>query len=199
MPYKLSCHTTEPTKWHVRPLKTQISLGICPVWSVSLLCAQWVAKDPRLSSCGRRRLWSAWAISAQADLSLHWAHSHFVGFVLSRLKLATILINLINSNLIIVIAFIQTVKILYFLITLLSMFMILTYTPIFYESILNFDFFYFMIFSVFLSIKIHNAQWYLIEIKFTKCKSFARIKNSPALKLMNNCENKVFANISEFR
>ena len=28
------------------PVKTQISLGICPVWSESSLCAQWVAKDP---------------------------------------------------------------------------------------------------------------------------------------------------------
>ena len=35
------------TKWHVRPAKTQISLGIHPVWSESLLCTQWVAKDPR--------------------------------------------------------------------------------------------------------------------------------------------------------
>ena len=26
--------------------KMQISLGFCPVWSESLLCAQWVAKDP---------------------------------------------------------------------------------------------------------------------------------------------------------
>ena len=25
---------TKPTKWHVGPAKTQISLGICPVWSV---------------------------------------------------------------------------------------------------------------------------------------------------------------------
>ena len=33
-------------KMTVRPAKTQISLGICPVWSQSLLCAQWVAKDP---------------------------------------------------------------------------------------------------------------------------------------------------------
>ena len=38
---------TKPTKWHVRPVKTQISLGICLVWSKSSLCAQWVAKDPR--------------------------------------------------------------------------------------------------------------------------------------------------------
>ena len=33
------------TKWHVRPAKTQISLGICPVWSESSLCSQWIAKD----------------------------------------------------------------------------------------------------------------------------------------------------------
>ena len=30
----------------VRPAKTQISLGIHPIWSESSLCAQWVAKDP---------------------------------------------------------------------------------------------------------------------------------------------------------
>ena len=38
---------TKPTKWHVRTTKTQISLGIRPVWSEYSLCAQWVAKDPR--------------------------------------------------------------------------------------------------------------------------------------------------------
>ena len=32
----------------------------------------------------QRRLWSDWADS-QADLSLRWAHSHFVGFVMRRL------------------------------------------------------------------------------------------------------------------
>ena len=37
----------------------------------------WVLSYP-LSA--QRRLWSDWA-DAQADLSLHWAHSHFVGFV----------------------------------------------------------------------------------------------------------------------
>ena len=37
---------TKATKWHVRPAKTQISLGIHTVWSESSLCAQWVAKDP---------------------------------------------------------------------------------------------------------------------------------------------------------
>ena len=33
----------------------------------------------------QRRLWSDW-VDAQADLSLRWAHSHFVGFVMRRLK-----------------------------------------------------------------------------------------------------------------
>ena len=33
-------------KMTVRPAKTQIGLGIRPVWSEASLCAQWVAKDP---------------------------------------------------------------------------------------------------------------------------------------------------------
>ena len=41
----MSRSVTKPTKWHVRPAKTQISLGIRPVWSESSLCAQWVAKE----------------------------------------------------------------------------------------------------------------------------------------------------------
>ena len=32
----------------LHPEKTQISLGICPVWSETSLCAQWVAKDPSI-------------------------------------------------------------------------------------------------------------------------------------------------------
>ena len=35
----LSRIMTKPTKWHVRPAKTQISLGIRPVWSESSLSA----------------------------------------------------------------------------------------------------------------------------------------------------------------
>ena len=34
------CRTTKSTKWHVRPAKTQISMGIHPVWSESSLCAK---------------------------------------------------------------------------------------------------------------------------------------------------------------
>ena len=46
-----STHKNEPlrdktNKVSVRQAKTQISLGIHPVWSVSSLWAQWVAKDP---------------------------------------------------------------------------------------------------------------------------------------------------------
>ena len=41
----------------------------------------WVLSYP-LSA--QRRLWSDWA-DAQADLSLRWAHTHFVGFVMSQL------------------------------------------------------------------------------------------------------------------
>ena len=41
----------------------------------------WVLSYP-LSA--QRRLWLVWA-DAQAALSLRWAHSHFVGFVMSRL------------------------------------------------------------------------------------------------------------------
>ena len=70
-------------KMIVRPAKTQISLGIRPVWSESSLCAQWVAKDPVFLHADSED-WSDWA-DAQADLSLRWAHTHFVGFVMLRL------------------------------------------------------------------------------------------------------------------
>ena len=75
---------TKPTKWHVRPAKTQISLGIRPVWSESSLCAQCIAKDPSFLHADSED-WSDWA-DAQADLSLRWGHSHFVGFVMRQLK-----------------------------------------------------------------------------------------------------------------
>ena len=40
----------------------------------SSLCAFWVAKDPKVSSCGQQRHWSDWA-NAQVDLSLLGAHA----------------------------------------------------------------------------------------------------------------------------
>ena len=44
----------------------------------SSLCAQWVAKDPRFLQADSED-------SDQTDLSLRWAHPHFVGFVMSWL------------------------------------------------------------------------------------------------------------------
>ena len=70
-------------KMSVRPAKTQISLGIRPVWSESSQCAQWLAENPRFLHADSED-WSDWA-DAQADLSLRWTPSHFVGFVMSRL------------------------------------------------------------------------------------------------------------------
>ena len=77
---------TKPTKWHVRPAKTQISLGIRPVWSESLLCAQWVAKDPSFlhadskdSDQTRRmpRLILVFAGRTLILLVLSWGSSHY--------------------------------------------------------------------------------------------------------------------------
>ena len=73
--------TSKVTVW---PGKTQISLGICPVWSKSSLSA-WRKLGSLATHCAQRRLWSDWA-DAQADLSLPWRHSHFVGFVMSSLN-----------------------------------------------------------------------------------------------------------------
>ena len=63
---------TKPTKWHVRPAKTQVSLGICPVWSESSLSA-W------------RKLGSLaihWVHSENSDQtrSLRWVHMPFCWF-----------------------------------------------------------------------------------------------------------------------
>ena len=79
----------EPTrdktnKWHVRPAKTQISLGIRPVWSESSLSAR-RKLESLATHWAHSEDWSDW-VDAQADLSLRWAHSHFVGFVMRRLK-----------------------------------------------------------------------------------------------------------------
>ena len=62
-------------KMTVRPAKTQISLGICPVRSESSLCTQWVAKD-RMFLRADSEDWS----DGQADLSLRWACMPFCLF-----------------------------------------------------------------------------------------------------------------------
>ena len=76
---KMSHTVTKPTKWHVRPAKTQITLGIHPVWSESSLCTQWVAKDSSFLE----------ADSEDSD-RLIWVFAgrtcHLVGFVTMGLK-----------------------------------------------------------------------------------------------------------------
>ena len=76
---------TKPTKWHVRPAKTQVSLGIRPVWLESSLSA-WGKLGSLATHWAHSEDWSVWAV-AQADLSVCWVHSHFVSFVMRRLKL----------------------------------------------------------------------------------------------------------------
>ena len=73
---------TKPTV-SVRPAKTQISLGIRPVWSESSLSA-WRKLGLLATHWAHSEDWSDW-VDAQADLSLRWAHSHIVGFVTRRL------------------------------------------------------------------------------------------------------------------
>ena len=67
----------------VHPAKTQISLGIRPVWP-----------EPSLTPWGKLgSLATHWVHSEDSDetrwmprqMSLRWAHSHFVGFVMSQL------------------------------------------------------------------------------------------------------------------
>ena len=77
----LSCLVTKPTKWVCaqRRLRSACASAssLIRVFAVRMKKA-WILSYP-LSK--RRRLWSDWA-DAQADLSLRWAHSHFVGFVM---------------------------------------------------------------------------------------------------------------------
>ena len=88
-PY-LSRLMTKPTKWHVRPATTQISLGIRPVWAESSLCSQWVAMDPSFlhadsedSDQTGRMPWLRWVFVGHT-----W---DFVGFVMRQLICFTVL------------------------------------------------------------------------------------------------------------
>ena len=81
LPQNLSRLMTKPTERSVHPVKTQISLGIHPVWSESSQYARWVAEDPNcffmwtpktLIRLGRCPGWSDYLLSTH----------HFVGFVI---------------------------------------------------------------------------------------------------------------------
>ena len=68
------CKPTPPkaTQWSMRPAKTQISLGVRPVWSESSLSA-WRKLGFLATHWAHSEDWSDWA-DAQANLSLRWAH-----------------------------------------------------------------------------------------------------------------------------
>ena len=81
---QMSLLVTKPTKWHMRPAKTD-QPG-CPPSLIRVFTVRSVGSwGPKVSSCRQLKLWSDWADS-QADLSLRWAQSHFVGFVMRQLK-----------------------------------------------------------------------------------------------------------------
>ena len=65
-------------KMTVRPANTQISLGICSVWSESSLSA-WRKLGSLATHWAHSEDWSDWA-DAQADLSLCWVHVPFCWF-----------------------------------------------------------------------------------------------------------------------
>ena len=80
----LSRLMTKPTKWHVRPAKTQISLGIRPVWSESSLSAwrnlgslatYWAHSEDSDQTGRMPRL--IWVVAGRTCL--------FIGFVMRRL------------------------------------------------------------------------------------------------------------------
>ena len=112
-----SCHlsrlTTKPIKWPVRPVKTQINLGIRtvwsasedsnqpghprPVWSESSLSAQWIAKDPRFLHADSEDFVQTgrmprliWDFVRRTD--------HFVGFVMRQLLLRSMYWSVLQWN-----------------------------------------------------------------------------------------------------
>ena len=82
-------------KMSVHLAKTQISLDIRPDWPGSSLCTKWVANDPSFLHADSED-WSDWA-DTQADPSLRWAYSHFVGFDMRRPKSISAIISVIQS------------------------------------------------------------------------------------------------------
>ena len=73
--FYMNRHTTKPTKWLLRPAKTQISLDIRPVWSVFAVRMKkhWVLSYP----LWWRMSWLIWVFA--------WRTGHFVCFVVLRL------------------------------------------------------------------------------------------------------------------
>ena len=93
----MSRSMTKPTKWLVCPAKTQISLGICPVWPVFAVCLKkgWVpypgwsvfaGQMPRLIWVFAGRTSFCWFCHAPAQMSHFTRKPVFVVFDQVRLK-----------------------------------------------------------------------------------------------------------------
>ena len=90
---------TKQTIQSVRPAKTQISLGMCPVWSEPSLCAQLIAKDPSFlhadgedSDQTRRMPRLIWVFAGRT--------CHFIGFVTRRfISLDDMFVRLVEVSL----------------------------------------------------------------------------------------------------
>ena len=83
----LSRLMTKPTKWHVRPAKTQISLAIRPVRSESSLCAYWIAKGPSFLHADSENPDQTGRMPRLIRI-FAGRTCHFVGFVMRRIILS---------------------------------------------------------------------------------------------------------------
>ena len=90
---------TKPTKWPVRPAKTQISLGNHPVLSKSSLCAQWVAKDQSFFMRTVKTLIGLGAYMPRLIWVFAGRTCHFVGFVMRRLNYLFAVVMIIHKRL----------------------------------------------------------------------------------------------------
>ena len=79
LPYLSRSMTKTKTKWHARLVKTQISLGIRPVWSESLLSGEEALAPCFVTHWVQSEDWLDWA-DVQADLSLRWVQTSFRWF-----------------------------------------------------------------------------------------------------------------------
>ena len=77
---KMSRDMTKPTKWVCAQRRLR-SAWASAQSDQSLRCPH----EESYPLITQQRLWSDWT-DAQADLSVCWVHTHFVGFVMSRLK-----------------------------------------------------------------------------------------------------------------
>ena len=70
---------TKPTKLHVHPVKTQISLGIRPVWS-----------EYSLSAWRKPGSFATYWADVQADLSRRWTHMPICWFCHETAQIFTV-------------------------------------------------------------------------------------------------------------